>query len=132
MPGLPDSSAALRARKQLLFEQREAHLGHLPEQILFDLARNEAAPREWRKAAVEIMLDKNFVKVNHPELAWFVSEIQQARSARQDVEAVVETAIEAPLPEANTPSASVTTATLQQPEIVRNANALSDDALVDD
>lgn len=128
----PDSPALRSARAKQLFEQRDAHLGHLPEQILFDLARNEAASRDWRKAAVEIMLDKNFPKVNHPELAFFVQEIRQERAARQDVEAAVESAIEAPLPEASTPRASVTTASLQQPDVIRNAEKLADDALAED
>lgn len=77
-----------------MFEQRAEHIGHLPAQILLDLARNEAATREWRKAAVELLIDKGFPQANHPDLTGLVMEIRAERAAKQEVEAVVETAIE--------------------------------------
>lgn len=89
-----DEQAAKAAHEQKMFEQREDHLGHLPGHILFDLARNEAAPREWRKAAVELLIDKNYPQAKHPDLALLVLEIKNERTARGEVEAVVESAIE--------------------------------------
>lgn len=82
------------AHAQKMFEQRESHIGHLPAQILLDLARNEAATREWRKAAVELLIDKGFPQANHSDLTGLVMEIKAERAAKQEVEAVVETAIE--------------------------------------
>lgn len=80
-----------------LFEQRQDQFGHLPAQILFDLARNEAATREWRKAAVEFLLDRNATQASHPELAALVMEIKAERVAKREVEAVVESAVEGEL-----------------------------------
>lgn len=88
---------AQQRHSQRMYEQRDAHLGHLPGQILLDVARNEAAPREWRKAAVQIMLDKNCHQASHPDLAFLVIEIQAEAEAKAEVESVVESAIEGPL-----------------------------------
>jgi hypothetical protein len=73
---------------------RDRTLAQLPSSILFDLARNESASREWRKAAVELMLDKNLPHVGSIELALLVHEIQLERMAKKEVAAVVESAIE--------------------------------------
>jgi len=85
---------ARKSHADELFAQRDAHLGGLPANVLLDLARNEAAPREWRKAAVELLLDKGYRQANHPELTAVVMEIKAERAARVEVEAVVETAVE--------------------------------------
>lgn len=132
-----DESQAKRANAQRLYDQRAEQIGHLPAQILLDLARNEAANRDWRKAAVQFLLDGKHPQAGHPELAGFVAEIQQEKTASNDVQAVVEAAIEDEFPGA--PSASVTTSSLWQDAvienatpIIRNPNALGDDALVGD
>lgn len=85
---------AKAAHAKRMFEQRATHIGHLPAQILLDLARNEAATRDWRKAAVELLIDKGFPQANHPDLAGLVMEINAERAAKREVEAVVESAIE--------------------------------------
>lgn len=131
-----EESVNKRAHAQLMYEQREAHLGNLPPQILLDLARNEAATREWRKAAVQLLLDHNFPQAAHPDLATLVMEINNEHTAKHDVQAVVESAIEEELPFA----ASVTTRSLvhddiidnvsRQPQVIRNPDKLNDDALV--
>jgi len=59
------------------WNDRYDHLKYLPESILFDLARNDAAPAEYRLTAVEIMLKKGFKKAKHPELARFVEIIEE-------------------------------------------------------
>ena len=79
------------------FADRCDHLGHLPSYILRDLARNDAAPREWRKAAIELMLDKGYKEVNHPDLLGLLVEVQHQREAKEEVQAIVESAIEGPL-----------------------------------
>lgn len=95
------------------------HIAHLSGDVLLALARNEAA--QMRKAAVEIMLEKGYKQVNHPEIAGMVAEVRKEREARMEVESIVESAIESELPEGTGPLvASVTTATMQQPTIVHN------------
>jgi|SRR5580693_654566 hypothetical protein len=94
---------------QLMFDQRDAHLGHLPGEILRDMARNESAPKEWRKAAVQIMLDKKIPYTSHPDIAWLVQEIQAESEARDEVESIVETAIEGPIQVHNAVPAQVPT-----------------------
>lgn len=124
-----------------MWEQRDEQLDHLPGHILLDLARNESASRAWRKAAVVIMLKKNFPQSAHPDLATLAAEIRAEEDAVREVEGVVEGAIEGELPEFATPSAfqlhatsssvampsgggvfaaSVTTASLQGVEVVQN------------
>lgn len=114
-------------------------VSHLSGEILFSLARNTSASKEYRKAAVELLIDRNHYQANDSELVWLKMEIEKERAAREEVQDVVETAIEAPITSVQTVQAptgalqaSVTTATLFEPEIVQNANALSDDALGED
>lgn len=110
-------------RTRQAFENRDSTLANLPGQILLDnIARNPACSKEWRKAAVEIMIDNKFPQAQHPELVGMVMEIMAERSAKKEVEDVVETAIEGPIqvdpvvPVQVKPAgplrASVTTATL--------------------
>lgn len=124
-----------RVHADKMFDQREEQLGHFPAQILLDLARNEAASHEWRKAAVQLLLDKNYPQANHPDLAVLMLEIRSEGTAKDDVESVVESAIEGEIVNHGAPSASVTTKSLQGDEVVnniRNPLALSDDALTGD
>ena len=87
-------------------------IAHLAESNLFDLARNESASNEFRKAAVSLLLDKGFKKAQHPELSLILAEIKKEREARGEVEAIVESAIEAPIPHSPALTASVTTKSL--------------------
>jgi hypothetical protein len=68
--------------------QAEIHLSHLSPEVLRDLARNEAASKEWRKAAVELLLEKKHSHANHPELRQLVFEIKAEREAKVEVEAL--------------------------------------------
>jgi hypothetical protein len=63
-------------------------LGHLSPEVLRDLARNEAASHEWRKAAVELLLEKQHPHANHPELRELVFQIKAEKEARVEVEAL--------------------------------------------
>jgi hypothetical protein len=102
-------------------------ISHLPAEILLSLARNESGLPEFRKAAVKILFEKNYPQARHPELALIAAEIRKEKEAEGEVEAIVEAAIEQPIPVMR---ASVTTATMQRDEIIRNASKLADDALV--
>ena len=70
----------------------------MPASILFDLARNESASREYRKAAVRLMLKHGYPKTDHPELLLLRQEVEAEVAAEREVTDIVETAIEAPLP----------------------------------
>jgi hypothetical protein len=62
-------------RSDKFFNDRYEHLQFLTESILLDLARNEACPLEYRLSVVEIMRQKGFKKVNHPELAQLLAHV---------------------------------------------------------
>lgn len=63
----------------------EVQLGHLSPEVLRDLARNESASKEWRKAAVELLILKNHPHAQHPELRELVLELQAEEDARAEV-----------------------------------------------
>lgn len=72
-------------------------LDPLPAHVLFDVARNESASYEWKKAAVKLLRKKGYKQASHPELAWLVREIEKDEQAEKEVIAVVESAIEGEL-----------------------------------
>lgn len=76
---------------------RDVSLGSLTDEILRDLARNGATQYSWRVAAVELLLDRHSHYADHPDLALFTQQIRAQRAAKDEVQAMVETAIEAPL-----------------------------------
>lgn len=98
------------------------NLKHLPEDILFDLARNESAPIENRKAAVSIMLRYGFKKALRPEVSFLRNVIEKEQQAIDEVEAGVEAAVESPLStvsETAGPYAGFTTSSMYQPSTVQ-------------
>lgn len=103
-------------------------IAHLPAQILLSLARNPSSSPEYMKAAVALLHEKGYPEANHPELKMVLADIKKEREARNEVEAIVETAIEEPL-HTGALQASVTTKTMQTEPVIRNAAALSEDAL---
>lgn len=105
-------------------------ISHLPGDILLALARNDAVTKEMRKAAVKLMMDKGFKQYKHPELILIVAEINKEKDAHEEVESIVETALEAEIPSAPTMTAGFTTANMQQEEI-HNPQKLGDDALAE-
>lgn len=58
------------------FNDNNRHLLPLPDSILRDLGRNEAATREYRKAAVEILWNRKSPYVKHSDLRQFVEELE--------------------------------------------------------
>ena len=69
----------------------------LPASILFDVARNESASYEWKKAAVKLLRARGHKQAAHPELAWIVRALEKEDQAEKEVIAVVESAIEVDL-----------------------------------
>jgi len=80
-------------------DNTSAVLDPLPAHILFDIARNESATAEWRKAAVKLLRKKGYRQAQHPELVFIVRELEKEEQAEKEVIAVVESAIEEELPE---------------------------------
>jgi hypothetical protein len=52
------------------------HLRSLPDSTLRDLGRNEAAPRDYRKFAVELLLNRRSPYAEHSDLQQFVTELE--------------------------------------------------------
>jgi len=75
-------------------DNTNAVLDPLPAHILFDIARNESATAEWRKAAVKLLRKKGYKQAQHPELVFIVRELEKEEQAEKEVVAVVESAIE--------------------------------------
>ena len=58
------------------FDDHGRHLVPLPDSTLRDLARNECAPHDYRKLAVEILLTRKSPFVKHEDLRQFVQELE--------------------------------------------------------
>lgn len=89
-----------------------------PAQILLAMATNESATKYYRKAAVKLLMENKSPLVNHPELRELRLEIKEEATAKQEVEAIVESAVNDHCPEPDKVpfQASVTTKTLLQNE----------------
>lgn len=72
-------------------------MGDLTPEVLRDIARNEAASREWRKAAVKFLLTRGHIFVNHHDFSELLAEIKSEQEAELEVQAIVESATERPL-----------------------------------
>lgn len=116
---------------------QQENIKHLPAQVLFDLARNESASKEYRKAAVKMLVDAGHQKAQHPELRELFLEIKAEKDAEKEVESIVadaepedhapssvEDITAVPLSKADVDSAdfgyakaSITTASLGAPEV---------------
>jgi len=81
-------------------DNTSAVLDPLPAFVLFDIARNESATEEWRKAAVKLLRKKGYKQAQHPELVFIVRELEKEELAEKEVIAVVEAATEEELSEA--------------------------------
>lgn len=107
----------------------ELILGNLSVEVLRDLARNESASKEWRKAAVELLLERRHPHANHPELRELVYEIKAEKEAKTEVEALAaEANQEAPFANDQTVEAIVTefiTEPKVRDEIIKEANEKS-------
>ena len=92
------------------------HLRPLPDATLRDLGRNEAAPRDYRKFAVELLLHRRSPYAKHSDLQQFVAELETEMDGIQT---------EFPAPEPVDPgpgplTCSVTTKTMFGQDVVDN------------
>lgn len=90
-----------------------AHLLTFPDQVLRDLARNESAPYDYRKFAVEQLLKRRSPFAKHTDLVGFVGEIEGELDG-------IQTEFLAPNPAENSGplTASVTTKTMFGRDVV--------------
>lgn len=58
------------------WNDHNAHLKDMPDQVLFDVARNESAQRPYRRHAVEILVTRKSPRVKHPDLQDLVKELE--------------------------------------------------------
>ena len=58
------------------FDDHNAHLKPFPDSILRDIARNGSAPHDYRKAAVELLLNRKSPLAQHEDLREFVWELE--------------------------------------------------------
>lgn len=58
------------------FDDKYAHLNEFPDHILRDIGRNESAPRDYRKFAVELLIVRKSPLVKHEDLKEFVYELE--------------------------------------------------------
>jgi hypothetical protein len=108
------------------WEDRYEQFDSLGESQLLHLARNESASVAFRAMAVEIMLKKGYSSVNHPELAGFLAELSPKiviEELEHEPELDLGTEPITPIsthfePESGPFKASVTTESLQKPEVV--------------
>lgn len=110
---------------QDFWDDRNAHLIPLPDHILFDVARNDAADRSYRRHAVEILVNRKSPRVKHRDLADLVAELEIELDGIE---------FEYGKPSGSGPLvASVTTETMQQedfPQPEKEDDARQDDSLL--
>ncbi len=86
------------------FDENYKHLMPFPDATLRDIARNDAAPRDYRKRATEVLWFRKSPYVHHQDLREFVEELEIEFDGIQ---------LEFPAPEPPTGmTASVTTKTM--------------------
>ena len=102
------------------FFDSNRHLLHLPDHILRDLGRNEAAPRDYRKAAVELLVNRRSPYAAHTDLQGFVQELNAEMEGIQFEHPAPESAF-IPVVENSGPlKSSVTTTTMFSQDVVDN------------
>ena len=60
-----------------------SHLQHLTDSILRDVARNDSAPHDYRKFAVELLLARKSPYAEHEDLREFVRELEAEKGELQ-------------------------------------------------
>lgn len=57
-------------------------LRKLHDNNIRDIARNEATPYKWRKAAVEVLLERNSSMADHPDFVLIRREISKEKESK--------------------------------------------------
>jgi hypothetical protein len=91
------------------FDDKGIHLKGFPDSTLLDIARNGSAQRDYRLTAVEILKTRKSSRINHPDIQDLVRELEI------ELEGIV---FENPAPSSGALTASVTTKTMQESEVV--------------
>jgi len=86
-----------------------SHLRDFPDHVLLDIARNGSAQHEYRLLSVEILLGRNSPKIKHPDIQDLVRELEI------ELDGIV---FENPAPTSGAMTASITTKTMQEGEVV--------------
>ena len=103
------------------FGDRERNFGHLPETHLFHIAANDSAMPEYRRYAVELMLEKGYKSADKPELAAIRESVLKARAAAGDPIVPLPAEASEKAAEFRAFQSSITTASLsQEPEVIDN------------
>ena len=66
------------------YEDRARNFGHFPELQLFQMASNGSTRLEYRRYAVELLLEKGYKSADKPELAALRAEVLKARADAGD------------------------------------------------
>lgn len=104
-----NAELAHQANSDRLFGLKDVHLAGLSVEALRDLARNESAALRWRVAAMEKLVELKHPYANHPDLAVLAARLQVPPPVSPEPEKKEEV---------GAPAASVTTASLQQEEVI--------------
>jgi hypothetical protein len=91
------------AKIHTLWDDRFEQLQHLPDNILFDMARNESAAHNFRLFAVELLVVRKSPRIKHPDIRGLVEELEIELDGIE---------FEHPAPGPGPMVASVTTATM--------------------
>ncbi len=86
-----------------------SHLRAFPDHVLFDIARNGSAQHDYRLLSVEILLGRKSHKIKHPDIQELVHELEI------ELDGIV---FDNPAPSSGALTASITTKTMQEGEVV--------------
>lgn len=74
--------------------QQKDYLADLTDEVLRDLARNDAASSYMRKEATRLLMARNSAYAKHEDLRRFAEDLEAEADAHKEVVAIVESAIE--------------------------------------
>lgn len=86
-----------------------SHLRAFPDHVLLDIARNGSAQHDYRLLSVEILQGRKSPKIKHPDIQELVHELEI------ELDGIV---FENPAPSSGALTASITTKTMQEGEVV--------------
>lgn len=106
------------------FNDHNAHLKAFPPEVLRDIARNDAADRQYRKAAFEILFSRKHPYAKHPDFRYLAQELEIELEG-------IQFEFPAPSEGAGPLTAGVTTKTMfGDPEVIDNLGRSSEDPVI--